>query len=196
MGNPDVVRIPTTRRLVLSLVTVALLVVAPLSAMVPYLLERTAAPYPSALMPLAKPPAVSIEELPPLSVNEAQSKVPFPIPQPGWLPSGLVLRGVYVGAPHSLSIAYVPAAAPASDAPGKAGLSITVMTEDSRGTIALGGAESRPVFVNGNKGRYWVVEGKDLTMLSWTAGGLRYAVLSSGLGLTQNELLRIAESLR
>lgn len=196
MRSAQATQTSTTRRLVLYLVAATLLVVAPLSTMMPTILDRTDGSPPYAFIGLGNPPVVSVEEVTPLSVNEAQSKVPFEIPQPGWLPGGLVLRGVYVASPHSVSIAYVPAAGPPSDVPTKAGLNITVMTEDSQGTIVLGGAESRPVYVNGNEGRYWIVEGKDLTMLSWTAGGLRYTVLSSGLGLTQNELLRIAQSLK
>lgn len=137
-------------------------------------------------------PAVVSElySIPLLSLEEAQRQVTFHIPTPAWLPAGLTLNGVRIMDPW-VSLSYIKQDAGFENA----GLSINIapgQVADSRDV----GVQRQKVTVNGQPAVYEWVEGKDLGTLSWQQDGFAYSVGGGGLGLSRDDLIRIAETLR
>lgn len=118
------------------------------------------------------------------------------------------MRGVLVGSGGSatgeLSAVKVILSYVATDGSSK-GLHIDQVTGSAAGGLAVPAGQEQAAVVNGRPAVY--VHGawrKDETwdatadsgILSWEAGGFTYLVQYSGLGLTREDLVRIAESLR
>lgn len=172
------------------------------------------APTPVPSSPVAAPaapaqaPTARETALARVSLAEAQQQVPFRIPLPTWLPDGVTLRGAFVGkgpsgdtrtAPISVTLSYQSLTDP------RAGLGITIQNGPSTGGYVVPAGAGQEVLVNGHPAIFvqgaWTPERTwnetaDATMLSWEADGFTYIVSSSGLGLTREDILRIAEPLR
>lgn len=143
-----------------------------------------------------------------VSLAEAQQQVPFRIPLPTWVPEGVMLQGAFVGkgpstaahtAPLAVTLSYQLLGNP------MAGMSITIRDGPAVGGYAVPAGTDEETVVNGRPAIFirgaWTREGAwnataDATMLSWEVDGFTYVVSTSGLGLTREEVVWIAESLR
>lgn len=142
-----------------------------------------------------------------LPLAEAQPRVPFPIRLPAQLPPGLVLRGVVVApappdgatAPSQVDVGYG-----AADRPD-AGLHIQETLGAARGGYAVDATQAQQIVIDGQpavyapgawrKGGGWDA-GADSAILSWQADGITYVLQYAGLGLTRDDLIGIAASVR
>lgn len=139
-----------------------------------------------------------------MSLAEAQRHVPFPIRLPASVPPSLVLRRVFVGsgptndpakAPISVVVSYGPDGDGASP-PSPVGLAI-----QQTNATGLSGGYAAPVeqaqdaLVHGHPAIY-VSDAPGAGKLSWEENGFTYVLMTSGLGLSREDLIRIAESLR
>lgn len=133
------------------------------------------------------------------SMEAVRRQVPFTIRLPEWLPDGLTLRGAYVGPTQSVAVSYGQSGDPA------AGLGLEEGAESaSPAGYAFPPSVRQHTLVNGMPATYvhgawnergqWQ-DGADVVFVSWQQGGLIYAVHASGLQLSRDELLRIAESI-
>jgi hypothetical protein len=143
-----------------------------------------------------------------ISVEEAQRQVSFPIRVPTWLPAGLMLRGALVGTSGAVNderkTATVILSYGASDGTPR-GLHIDQIPGAGAGGIAIPANQMQHVLVNGQAAVYahgaWQKDGRwdpaaDAGTLSWDDEEITYVIQFSGLGLTSDDLVRIAESLR
>lgn len=149
-----------------------------------------------------------------LSLEVAQRQVDFVIPQPAWLPAGLVLQGVHVG--HGpgggQTLAEVQASSPVQvelvyrlHAQATAGLFVQVTAGPVAGGYTFPREHAQEALVDGAPAVYiagaWDEHGAwvptaDYQALSWERDGLTFLLRTSELGLAQANLVRIAESLR
>jgi hypothetical protein len=143
-----------------------------------------------------------------LSLEEARPQVPFPIRVPSWLPAGLTLHGALVGSAGAVDgksgATKVILSYRATDGTTN-GLHLDQIGGQGMGGLAVPAGQARTVTVNGRaaiyaRGAWRRDETWDATadsgILSWEAEGFTYLVQFSGLGLSDKELIRIAESLR
>jgi hypothetical protein len=139
--------------------------------------------------------------LSPVSLAEAQRQVPFRILLPTWLPDGLILNGAHVNPPNWVNIFY------GRTEGGDAGFGIETAYDPREGGYLYPGAAKQQVMVNGQpaicvQGAWKDLQAKewndaaDSGALEWSANGFTYHIGHSGLGLTCNDLIKIAESLR
>lgn len=128
--------------------------------------------------------------LPRLTLAEAQQLARFRIPQPSYLPPGMEFRFAYATSDGSwVSLAY----GRAGNQPG--GMGIQIQRGKPSGYYQVPAAAAQNVKVNGHDAVYWkraVGEG----LLSWQEDDYTYVMQWSGLGLSQADAIRIAESLR
>lgn len=169
------------------------------------LIEPTAVPPPSG----ARPATSTAQPIRWMSPTEAQQQVPWPIRLPMWLPPGLTLRGVDVfgmdspSGPKGTLVSY----GPSSEMLG--GLGIQQRAGSGEGGPAFPASKAQEVRVNGQPAIYvrgvwertdgWNLQWNDAAdsaILSWEADGFTYYIQFGGLGLTREDLIRIAESLR
>jgi len=163
----------------------------------------------STVAPNAAAPVMSSpQRITRISVADAQQKVPFPIRTPTWLPGRLVPRGAIV-APGSttgnaigvlvVDIAYGPADG------SSGGLHIQQAPNSAAAAYTFPADRAQEANINGYPAVYvkgaWQDAGQwndaaDSGVLSWEMDGFTYLVQFSGLGLTQADLIHIAESLR
>jgi hypothetical protein len=145
----------------------------------------------SALAPVR--PAQKIQELPQVTLEEAQSLVSFRVPTLNELPVGLELGGAHVNPPNWVNIYYVPSAL-STYAPD-AGMGISIWQGKHVTEREIGGVEPQPdILVTGHPAEYRA--GALVGSLTWEADGFTYLITYSGLDLSRAELQRIAESLR
>lgn len=144
----------------------------------------------------------------PVTLAEAQQHVPFPIRLPGWVPDGQVLRGVIVppspsdlsgGSPRSTALVLYHAANGSS-----AVFRIEETSGVPQGGYAFPADRAREAIINGRTAVYvkgaWQSSGAwsdsaDVSSLTWQEAGMTYFLQASGLGLSQADMIRIAESL-
>lgn len=144
-------------------------------------------------------PRAEVKEIPAISLAEAQKQVSFQIPQPGWLPEGLTLKGAHVNPPNWANVFY-------GRADGKeGGLGIEVAQGTGQTGYVFPDSAKQPVTVNGQPAIYihgaWNGQGQwndneDAAALEWSANGFAFHLSCSGLGLSRDDVVRIAESLR
>jgi hypothetical protein len=162
--------------------------------------------------------------IPQISFHEAQAQVDFPIPQPAVVPEGLELWATHVseypardgqdGSQTIVVLQYLPAGGLVVDTTPALSLLITNKTGLQGGYAVAAGAEES-VAVNGAPAVYargaWerIAEdeppaqanlfwdaGSDAAMLSWEADGFTYTLQGYLLGLSREDYIRIAESVR
>jgi len=127
--------------------------------------------------------------LPRLTLDEAQQLAHFRIPQPYYLPPGVELRFVYASTDGSwVSLAYGP--------PGdqSRGVAIQIQQGKPSGYYHVPPSAAQTVKVNGRDAVYWSRPG-DEGLLSWQEGNFTFVLQYSGLGLSQADMIRIAESM-
>jgi hypothetical protein len=158
--------------------------------------NETAAPPNNLRAPVASSPRLMT---PSLSMAEAQRLVDFPIRTPSWLPSGVVFRGTLVGPDGSVVVSYR-----AANDPSK-GLGIQMQRGARVGGYVLPSSAAQNVRVNGHAAVYahgsWDEFRRwngtaDAALLSWEENGFTYVLSFSGLGLSRDDVIRIAASLR
>lgn len=141
------------------------------------------------------------------SLEEAQTRVPYPIPQPSWIPAGFHLRGVFVGHDGFVALSYVSDDWSTSGNSGGFGLSVHPGTEPSLGGIAIPSTAIRHITVNGAPAIYaqgaWEHQPDGITWhgdadavrVAWAADGFTYDLSGSKTDLGRDGLIRIAESI-
>lgn len=175
------------------------------------LVDPTALAAPTPIAAASQPRPVPVGQPQPLAripLAEAQLRVPFPIRLPTALPAGLVLRGVIVAPGPSANgvpgLAQVDVGYGAADRPD-AGLHILETLGTAQGGYAVDATQAQQLIVDGHpavyapgawrKGGGWDA-GADSAILSWQADGMTYVLQYAGLGLTREDLARIAASVR
>jgi hypothetical protein len=165
--------------------------------------------------PVAVPAAPDAGELPHITPQElvpqkldhaaAQQQVPFPIRLPTWLPEGMQFDGVIVGTGGfgcSTEQECATARPPVWTSAGYRHVTqndvyltveATEITATSGGGYEASAAAAQDATVHGLPAVY--VQG-DRSMLSWEEHDLTYVITVQGVTLTQDELVRVAESLR
>ena len=156
----------------------------------------------------AAPTIVALTPLLPVTLAEAQRHVPFPIRLPGWVPDGQVLRGVIVPpSPSDLSGESPPPKALVLYHAGNGSSAVFRIEEASgatQGGYAFPADRAREAIVNGRAAVYvkgaWQSSGAwsdsaDVSSLTWEEASMTYFLQASGLGLSQSDMIRIAESL-
>jgi hypothetical protein len=138
--------------------------------------------------------------LPRLTLAEAQQQAAFPIQQPTSLPRGVVFRFAFVAQDGEWAdVSYGPVNDPSR------GMGLQMQRGAPVGGYAIPASAARTVRVNGRDAVYapggWAGPGSwnstsDQGLLSWQANGFTYVLQFSGLGLSQADLIRIAESVR
>lgn len=161
---------------------------------------------------------------PPLTLAEAQSQAPFPIRIPTWLPEGLALAGAYVKLDNGLAadrkpladvtVIYHRTSEPQGTTPGE--MLLTITSRPNPAGFVVPNSREQEAMINGQAGVYthggWRDDGQgdpqtalgnlrwddalDEARLSWTEDGLTYTLQAVGLGLSREDMVRIAESLR
>ena len=127
--------------------------------------------------------------LPKLTLAEAQRLAHFQIPQPSYLPPGVVFRHASATPEGSwVSLAYGP--------PGdqSRGMGIQIQQGKPSGYYQVPSSAAQTVKVNGRDAVYWSRPG-DEGLLSWREGNFTFVMQYSGLGLGQADMIRIAESM-
>jgi hypothetical protein len=150
--------------------------------------------------------AVSVP-VPMYSLEEAQKRVPYPIPQPSWIPAGFRLRGVFVGHDDVVTVSYVSDDWQVKVNSGAFGFSVHPGTEPSLGGTAIPSTAIRHVTVNGAPAIYaqgaWEHQPDGMTWhgdadavrVAWAADGFTYDLSGSKTDLGRDGLIRIAESI-
>ena len=138
--------------------------------------------------------------MPRLTVAEAQQLAGFPIPQPSFLPPGVVFRFAFASTDHTgVVLSYGRVGDQSS------GMFIQIDQGARSGGYAIPASAARTVKVNGHDAVYahgsWDQSqnwnsSADSALLSWQGGGFTYVMSYSGLRLSQADMIRIAESLR
>lgn len=150
-----------------------------------------------------------------VSQDALQAQVPFDLPEPGWLPDGLVYETGSIHRRDDGSIQvnrwYRPASSPGG--PQTPHLRLEVANGDL-GPVFLSEQAAQSVQVNGLPAVYihgsWTTEepiepgetahglfwdyAEDSAYLSWADAELSYRLQANGLGLVLDNLIRIAES--
>ncbi len=175
------------------------------------LVDATLAPTPAAPSHSAATPALATTTAPGvvwLGLDEAQRQVTFPIRVPTWLPTGLTLRGVLVGssgAVNGVSLGVKVLTSYRAAGGGAGGLHIDQLTGAPAGGYGIPATQTRPTLVSGHPATYargaWQQDGRwdataDAGTLSWADGAFTYVVQYSALGLSEADLLRLAQGLR
>lgn len=152
-------------------------------------------------------------QMPDVDLQRAQRLITFPIRTPAWLPNGLqpARVGLIPKAPDfttyedQVAVIYRPAGAPN----GAKNLTIHEQPGSPVGGSAVPSSAPRAVWVNGQpavyaRGSYESTPGgsatwtpnADVEELSWQLDGVTFEMTASGLGLSQSDLVRIAESIQ
>lgn len=152
----------------------------------------------STCKPITAPIALEQTAPPVISFEEAQQNAPFALPEPAWLPADLTREGARIVPPNQVQVVY------GRTTNAEAGLWIEVTKGTPEGTYhfpdaakeQVSVAEQPAICVQGawDNAGHWQAD-VDAGMLEWTADGFHYRIGHSGLGLTCNDLIRIAASL-
>lgn len=133
------------------------------------------------------------------SLVDAQKLVSFPIRTATWLPVSLALEGVRV-APDGTTIILLY-----GHDRGPSGMFIQMQPGSMSGGYAIPSSAAETVRINARTGVYahgsWDPKGNwqssaDSALLSWEANGMTYVLSYSGLRLSRQDLIRVAESVR
>jgi hypothetical protein len=144
-------------------------------------------------------PSINVNVIPVVNPTEAQRQLPFHIPQPTWLPEGLILKGAHVDPPNWANVFYGRAEG------GEAGFGFEIHFGPREGGYVYADSAKRKVLVSDQPATCvrgaWNERGEwndsaDATTLEWSANGFDYHMSQSELDLTCDDLIRIAESLR
>lgn len=139
------------------------------------------------------------EAMPRLTLAEAQQLAGFHIPQPSFLPPGVVFRFAFASTDHTSAVLSYWRAGNEST-----GMFIQIEQGAPGGGYAIPASAARTVKVRGHDAVYahgsWDQSqnwnrAADAALLSWQGGGFTYVVSYSGLGLSEADMIRIAESL-
>src|SRR6202521_5568745 len=142
----------------------------------------------------------SAQQMPRLPLAEAQQLAGFPIPQPSFLPGGVVFRFAFASTDHT---GVVLSSGRVGDQ--SSGMFIQIDQGARSGGYAIPASAARTVKVNGHDAVYahgsWDQSqnwnsSADSALLSWQGGGFTYVMSYSGLRLSQADMIRIAESLQ
>jgi hypothetical protein len=136
-------------------------------------------------------PAIVSYDLPLVSVEDALRVLPAQVPQPTWLPADVIVQGARVDPPDWLNLVYTRAG---TNKDG--GMSFEISRGSRSATTSLNGAETEVVQVNGQTAVYQRTVSGSAQRLAWEVDGYSYELSESRLGLTRDELLRVAESIR
>jgi hypothetical protein len=140
------------------------------------------------------------QQMPRLTLAEAQQLAGFPIPQPSFLPQGVVFRFAFASTDHTGAVLSYGRVGDESS-----GMFIQIDQGARSGGYAIPASAARTVKVNGHDAVYahgsWDQSqnwnsSADSALLSWQGGGFTYVTSYSGLRLSQADMIRIAESLR
>ncbi|HEV8638079.1 MAG TPA: hypothetical protein VG370_28015 [Chloroflexota bacterium] len=132
-----------------------------------------------------------------LPLDEVRRRAAFPVCAPSWLPDGLQVVGGDVGPDGSAAVRF----ASAPDAMPGGG--IQQIPGTLRGWYGAPAEHAEAVAVRGQPATFvrgaWEKDGRwhpesDAGLLSWEANGITYVLMFSGLGLSREEVVRIAES--
>lgn len=138
-------------------------------------------------------------EIPLVSFEEAQQRIPFHIPVPTWLPEGMTLRGAHVQGDW-INLSYAGSANRASS-----GMGIEISRGQVSGNYVVPDSAKQSVVANGRTATYvhgaWNQQMQwdgtvDAGSLTWEANGFTYRLGYSALALSREDIIRIAESLR
>ncbi len=133
-----------------------------------------------------------------LTLAQAQQLAGFHIPQPSFLPPGVVFRFAFAEQTSGV-LSYGRVGDTSS------GMFIQIDQGGQSGGYAIPATAAKTVKVHGHDAVYahgsWDQSGNwrgsaDSALLSWQGGGFTYVMSYSGLGLTQADMIRIAESLQ
>lgn len=161
---------------------------------------RLSHPPPSPPPGVARPqPGPGRMMTPDLTLEEAQQQAPHHIPVPAWLPPGVVFRGALVSPAQDVVVSYRSA----DDLMKGMGLQIKPGSPGGGYAFPASAAEDTQVdgqpavYVHGtwHPNQQWDATA-DAGTLSWQQRGFTYLLFSSGLGLSRDDLVRIAQSLR
>jgi len=149
---------------------------------------------------------MKVIHVPPTSLADAQAHVGFPIHTPSWLPASVAFVGVRVLPPADDPELVFLAGGRRLTGPG---LRIGERQGTGGGGSAVPASAIENVMVNGRpavyaKGDYeeavgqgpggvWT-PGADVQELSWEQSGITYDLTASGLRLTREDVIRVAES--
>lgn len=126
--------------------------------------------------------------LPKLTLAQAQQLARFQIPQPAYLPPSVEFRFAYASTDGSwVSLAYGPAGDQSR------GMGIQIQGGKPSGYYQVPAA-AQNVKVNGHDAVYWK-RSVDEGLLSWREGDFTYVMQWSGLGISQANVIHIAESM-
>jgi hypothetical protein len=127
--------------------------------------------------------------LPKLTLAQAQQLARFQIPQPAVLPPGVEFRFAYASTDGSwVSLAY------GLRGDQSRGMGIQMQRGKPSGYYRVPASGARTVKVNGDDAIYWK-RPSDEGLLSWKEGDFTYVMQYSGLGLSKDDMIRIAESM-
>jgi hypothetical protein len=144
--------------------------------------------------------AGSPQQMPRLTLAEAQQLAGFPIPQPSFLPQGVVFRFAFASTDHTGAVLSYGRVGNESS-----GMFIQIDQGAPGGGYAIPASAARTVKIHGHDAVYahgsWDKSGNwngsaDAALLSWQGGGFTYVMSYSGLHLSQADMIRIAESLQ
>jgi hypothetical protein len=165
-------------------------------------------------------PAVTEKRiLPNMSRAEIQSKLPFLLPLPGWLPEGLIYQGGLVvedSSGRSCVQAVCSTTTPIYDIalsygwtnPAKGGLNFQIWSGQPSGGYVFPQSAEQTVQVNGRAATYvlqtWEADPQvgqmtpgGLQALSWQdQNGFTYLLMTGNLELTRQDMIHIAESVK
>jgi hypothetical protein len=144
--------------------------------------------------------AVSGARLPDLTLAEAQQQVAFTIPKPSYLPPGVVFRAAHVAPDHeTVVLSYT------SEADSGKGMGIQLHPGTVAGGYAIPSTAAQNVKVDDRPAVYahgaWTQNRDwdplaDAGLLSWQDSRFTYVLMFSGLGLSRDEVVQIAASVR
>jgi len=159
----------------------------------------------SAAKPYPQQPTSPAQRVAWISVDEAQRHVPFHIATPSFTPSGLRLSGAFShDAEDASAIPWVMLGYRGIGADAGS-LRIEEAQGQSQGGYTFPASEAKTVSVNGHAGTFvrgsWRDGGQwdrhvNIMTLSWDRDSLTYLLQTSGLKITQADLVRVAESLK
>lgn len=168
----------------------------------PAAVARLAGPTPTPAAGMSAPQPVGEARALPVNrpLEAVQREVAFPLRTPAWLPKGVVFRGAMAdpdGAGGGVSYA-------AADG-STGGFGLQMRRGRQEGGYAVPTSATQEVQVHGrpavyaqgawNKSSQWQPTA-DAGLLSWEEDGFTFVLTHSGVGLSQEDVLRIAESLR
>jgi hypothetical protein len=150
--------------------------------------------------PVAPAQAVRVQFIP---LDEARKTARFPIRIPSWIPAGYSLAGALVENPENIHVQYYRDVDAAGRPHGAIGISEILGATTS--SYSFPASRDEEATVNGHSATYihgsWQGDGAwndaaDLHTLSWQADGMTFMLQADETGLSRDDVVQIAESLR